>query len=132
MRLFLTQFVSAKPQNMSLKAVPAGADTEPASAETGPRPYWQTRLPARILNFTRQNMIAAQLNRSPARALNLDHEAGAAANRLGAWGGFAFADPAQGGITSMITILGAHRTTGGSSRKNRKPGDCEPSVPNGA
>ena len=77
-------------------------------------------------------MNTAQPNRHPARALDLDHEAGAVANRLGAWDGFVFADPATGGATSMITISGAHRTTGGSSKKNRKPGDCEHPIPGGA
>jgi len=34
--------------------------------------------------------------------------------------------PTTAGVTLNNSQFGAHRTTGGSSRKNRKSGDCEP------
>ena len=44
---------------------------------------------------------------------------------------FYFANPATGGMTSISVHSGAHRTTGSSSRKNRKPGDDEFPIPHG-
>jgi hypothetical protein len=70
-------------------------------------------------------MIIAQYTRRSARALDLVHEESAGANRLSGLGEFVLADPTTGGATPTPTISGAHRTTGGSSRKNRKPGDCK-------
>jgi hypothetical protein len=41
----------------------------------------------------------------------------------------AFAYPTTGGVTLNHSQFGAYRSTGGSSRKNRKPGDCPFSDP---
>ena len=40
-----------------------------------------------------------------------------------------FAHPHPGGATFKRTYFGAHRITGGSSRKNRIPGDFDPTIP---
>lgn len=43
--------------------------------------------------------------------------------------GAAFAYPITGGFTFNMIPFRANRTTGSSSRKNRKPGDFDPTIP---
>jgi hypothetical protein len=76
-------------------------------------------------------MIIAQSIRSPDREFPLVHEESFGANRRHASGELVLADPATGGATPIPTISGADRNTGGSSRKNRKPGDCKPILSDG-